>query len=167
MAVGFCRLISFWNNSAFFRSAFYEADRYFKRADAGDIMKCRSVLYDIIAALQHEYSLGYVSGEKRNIISEAVRRIHESYTEEELKVGELAGMCGITPEYFRSIFSGIYGVSPSRYITNLRMSRAKELLSSGMYTVTETAHMCGFEDVSYFSRCFKKVVGISPAGYRI
>lgn len=153
-------------NTEFFKNAFKDADKHFKRAGVSNIMKCRSILYDIIAALQHEYALGYISGEKRSIIATAVRCIHESYTEEELRIGDLARMCDISPEYFRSIFSSIYGVSPSKYIANLRADRAKELLASGMYSVAETANMCGFGDVSYFSRCFKKIVGMCPEAFK-
>lgn len=66
-------------------------------------------------------------------------------------------MCKITPEYFRKIFVQIYGTSPVKYISNLKLNRAKELLSSGIYTITDAAYNSGFNDSSYFSREFKKI----------
>ncbi|MBQ8232699.1 MAG: helix-turn-helix domain-containing protein [Lachnospiraceae bacterium] len=51
----------------------------------------------------------------------------------------------------------------SKYINNLKISRAKELLSSGMYTVTQAAEMSGYTDVSHFSREFKKATGAAPS----
>ena len=152
------------NNNGVLR-LFREADKAFTSDGAGRKMKCKAYLCDIISTLQHEYSLGYVSGEKRNIISAAMEKIHLSYTEENLNISELSKLCGITPEYFRSIFVKIYGVPPSKYIANLRISRAKKLLSSGMYSVSETAHMCGFEDAGYFSRCFSRITGVAPSKY--
>ena len=54
------------------------------------------------------------------------------------------------------------GVSPLAYINSLKITRAKELLLSGMYTVTEVAFMSGYSDISHFSREFKKSTGVSP-----
>lgn len=152
------------NHSGILR-LFREADKAFASAGANRKMKCKACLCEVISTLQHEYSLGYISGERREIISAALEKIHGNYTEEDLNIAGLSKLCGITPEYFRSIFVKIYGVPPSKYIANLRISRAKELLSSGMYSVSETAHMCGFEDVSYFSRCFSRITGVAPSEY--
>ena len=62
-------------------------------------------------------------------------------------------------------FYAVYGCSPKRYLTDLRMKRAKELLRVD-HTVTETARMVGFRDIYHFSVCFKKEFGISPLEYR-
>lgn len=94
--------------------------------------------------------------------SPAVRRIHEEYATENLTVADLARLCSVTPEYFRRIFRSVYGVSPKRYINELKLSRAKELLQSGLYSVTEAALLSGYTDMSHFSRVFKKETGVSP-----
>jgi AraC-like DNA-binding protein len=74
-------------------------------------------------------------------------------------------MCGITPEYFRKIFKSFYGSSPLIYINNLKITRAKELFESGMYSVSEVAAHSGYSDISYFSREFKSATGLSPTEY--
>jgi len=56
-------------------------------------------------------------------------------------------------------------MTPIKYITMLRMEKAKELLITGHYKVSEIAGMCGFENVYYFSNVFKKHEGISPKNY--
>lgn len=58
------------------------------------------------------------------------------------------------------------GVSPSEYVLNLKLTRATDMLSSIGKPVTEVAFECGFENLSYFHRCFRKRFGISPLQYR-
>ena len=53
------------------------------------------------------------------------------------------------------------------YIRNMRIKYAAELISSGLYSVTDAAMMSGFNDVAYFSREFKKVLGVTPRDYKM
>ncbi len=153
-------------NPSLFLELFKGADRYFTQKQIGCTAKCKAYLYDIIYALQHEYSLGYISGDKKTVISKAVDLIHETYTDNTPTVAQLASLCGMTPEYFRRLFEKTTGTSPLKYINELRIERAKELLSSGMYSVTEVAEMSGFSDTGYFSRSFRRMAGVSPTEYR-
>lgn len=145
---------------------------YFKNAKAaweskkeGYLFECTADLYNIICLMTEEQTLHYASKDKRDRILSAVNYIHENYTGETLSIAELAGSCGITPEYFRSIFKSIYGVSPKMYINRLKIARAEELLSSGLYSVTEAARLSGYTDLSHFSREFKKATGKAPQNY--
>ncbi len=148
-----------------FTTAFAMAEKAFRTQKPGYIMQCKAYLCEIISALQYEHSLGYIDGKAQNRISLAINKIHETYTKTSPSVSTLAAMCGISPEYFRITFKKACGKSPSRYIYDLRINRAKELLSSGMYSVSESALLSGFTDVCYFSRSFKKAVGISPTDF--
>ncbi len=152
-------------NEKLFLDAFRNADMCFKSQRSGYSAKCKAYIYDIISALQYEYSLGYISGEKKEIIARATDYIHENYTDNPPSVSFLAELCGITPEYLRTLFRQQYGVSPVKYINNLRISRSAELLCTGLYSVSEVALMSGFSDAGYFSRDFKKIMGVSPAKY--
>ena len=152
-------------NPSLFYELFKGADKYFTQRQHGYMQKCKAYLYDILFALQHEYSLGYISGNKKATIQKAVDLIHETYMDTPPTVAQLSDLCGMTPEYFRRLFSQIFGTSPLKYINKLKNDRAKELLSSGMYSVYEVAHMSGFEDVGYFSRSFRKMTGVSPSDY--
>lgn len=131
----------------------------------GYILKCKAELYGIIYTMVKEYYSDYIPGEKYTIIKPAVERIHREYTEGLINISELSDMCGITPEYFRKLFKSFYGISPLKYINNLKITHAKELLASGMYSVTEAALQSGYIDMSYFSREFKKASGNSPKYY--
>ena len=97
----------------------------------------------------------------------AIEYIHDHFTGEKLSVEMLSSLCGISSVYFRRLFTVKFGVSPVRYINDLRLSRAKELILSEQYTVEEAARLSGFEDESYFCRFFKKETGMTPSEYRM
>lgn len=74
---------------------------------------------------------------------------------------------GFHPDYVRRCFKAETGRSPLAYLTNLRLSKAKQmLLESPHETVSNIATQCGFQDSLYFSTCFKKHTGVSPQQYR-
>ncbi len=152
-------------DARYFAEMFSDIERIYRQAQSGCLMHSKARLCSIIAAIQHEYSLGYVSNRKFSIIAPAVERIHQCYTGETPSVAELAELCGITPEYLRSLFNKKYGKSPIKYINDLRFARARELLDSGLYTVTDVSLLAGFSAPSYFSKEFKKKYGISPSRY--
>ena len=51
------------------------------------------------------------------------------------------------------------------YIQILRLETAKEKIKSGNFKISEISALCGFSDVSYFARCFKKRYGMTPTEY--
>lgn len=152
-------------NPAPLLDAFAKAKTAWTAKTEGYLLKVKSLLYDILYALLREKRLSYISRQKADVITPAVRLIHENYASENLTIARLSRMCGITPEYFRRIFASVYGISPKRYIENLKLTRAKELLQSGMYSVTEAATLSGYTDMSHFSRCFKKYTGVAPKNF--
>lgn len=144
---------------------FKRAENIWNKKSPGYILQCKAELYGIIYAMVKGYYSQYIPNEKYIIIKPAVEYIHRTYTEGLVNISELSNMCGITPEYFRKLFKSFYGVSPLKYINDLKITRAKELLASGMYSVTEAALQSGYTDMSYFSREFKKATGSSPKYY--
>jgi AraC-like DNA-binding protein len=57
-------------------------------------------------------------------------------------------------------------MSPSEYNNHLAMEQASELLRTGLYTVSEVARAVGIEDLSYFSRLFKRAFGAPPGKFK-
>jgi YesN/AraC family two-component response regulator len=82
---------------------------------------------------------------------------------EPLSVKEMAKMTNLSPLYFGTLFKQETGLTFRQYLTNIRINQAENLLSSGMYNVSEAAAECGFSDVFYFSKVFKEHRGISPS----
>ena len=145
-------------------SAFRNAERMWKERRSGYRAACKAELYRIIALMQQERP--YLPKQKTALIRPAVEYIQKHYDTELISVTMLAELCGITPEYLRRLFGAAYGCSPVRYINGLKISRAKELLDSGMYSLSEAASLSGYTDMSHFSREFKKSEGLSPSKYK-
>jgi AraC-like DNA-binding protein len=77
-------------------------------------------------------------------------------------VPDLARRFCLSPRYFGEIFKRDTGLSVKEYQRNCRLDKARELLRSGVLSVTEVAAEVGWEDLAYFSRLFKKRYGVSP-----
>ena len=84
-----------------------------------------------------------------------------------LDIKRLADFCGLSPEYFRQSFRKKWGITPLRYLSGLKMARARELLSGTDYPISHIAMLCGFADPNYFIRFFHRHEGITPGDYRI
>ncbi len=98
---------------------------------------------------------------KREIVAKALNRIEGNlmYPPE---IETIAAESYVTPNYFRTVFKEITGLTPTNYINRLRITRALEHLRNGGMSVAEAAEAVGIADPNYFSRLFKKVVGHSP-----
>ena len=75
-------------------------------------------------------------------------------------------MFGYNETYITNVFRKIKGISPSRYITRLRIEKAKDIiLRQPEVLLKNVSEMVGYEDPLYFSRVFKDFIGISPSEY--
>ena len=153
-------------NAPAFIKEFEKATELWKNKSTAFNMQCKGILYNIISMMQNEHALKYISRSTSNIITPAIEYIKENYTNDDITISQLADMCGISEDYFRKIFKTSFSVSPRKYINELKLSYAKELILSGMYTVTEAAELSGYTDISYFSREFKKAFNTCPAAYK-
>jgi len=94
----------------------------------------------------------------------AKQYIEEHYTEP-LTVDRLAQMADLSPKYFGDLFKKKYGRSAMDYVAELRLTQAKRLMAQSDLRLRDIAHQVGYADEFYFSRKFKKEIGISPAAY--
>jgi AraC family transcriptional regulator len=80
----------------------------------------------------------------------------------DLTVSGIAQAVGMSPYYFTRLFKESTGQSPHQYVVEARVRRAKELLTTGKFTISEAAHHVGFVDQSHLTRHFKRVFGLPP-----
>jgi AraC family transcriptional regulator len=82
--------------------------------------------------------------------------------ETDLTVSGIAQAVGMGPYYFTRLFKASTGQSPHQYVVEARVRKAKELLTTGKFTISEAAHHVGFVDQSHLTRHFKRVFGLPP-----
>ncbi|MGI6239529.1 MAG: AraC family transcriptional regulator [Christensenellales bacterium] len=100
-----------------------------------------------------------------DIMHKTLAHIRTNYMDK-LTLGGMASMVYLSPSYFSRIFKEEQGVSFSEYLTNYRIKKSKVLLLNKSIRIGDVSAMVGFEDQSYFTKVFKRLVGISPSHFR-
>src|SRR6266481_10135887 len=80
----------------------------------------------------------------------------------DLTVSGIAQAIGMSPYYFSRLFKESTGQPPHQYVIEARVRKAKELLTTGKFTISEAAYHVGFVDQSHLTRHFKRVFGLPP-----
>ncbi len=142
--------------------SFKNSQKIWDKKATGHFSKVKAELYNIIYNMQSEYVIPYGNS---SVIQPAIDYIHSNYYKENISVVHLASLCNISVVHLRNCFMKAFAVSPVKYINSLKLTRAKELLESGLYTVGDVCFLSGYHDESYFSREFKKVFKTSPKEY--
>ena len=111
-------------------------------------------------------TIDYVSEVEQSdsIVQRAKKYVHDHY-KEDISRTEIAESVFLTPEYMAKMFKKETGISLKQYISDYRVSVAKELLSSPGARVSDVASEVGFDNFSYFSTVFKKTTGYTPNEY--
>jgi AraC-like DNA-binding protein len=95
------------------------------------------------------------------------RTLYENLSNADFDLAKAISKTGYSDDHFRRRFFEETGKTPLQYLTDLRITHAKQLLlSKESFSVSTVALGCGFADSFYFSTCFKKHVGCSPRAYQ-
>ena len=94
-------------------------------------------------------------------IAPALAYVHNNY-KKRITIEELATLCNVTKYHFCRSFKRAMGVTAVQYIMGYRVDLAEIMLKGTNNSVAEIAWQCGFEDESYFCRCYKKIKGVPP-----
>ena len=127
-------------------------------------LQSKSVLYQILCELTRIFAGSVAKGKNFQKVFPAVEYMNQFY-HSEITVDKLAQLCNMSETHFRRIFGEVYNIPPKRFLSALKIERAKELLKTGLYNVSETAELTGFQNVYHFSHCFKRITGVSPSKY--
>ena len=93
--------------------------------------------------------------------------IYENIGSADFNITEEIQSLGFNVDYFRRCFKEDLGCTPHEYLTNLRIEKAKKLLTQRGFTgVENVSYLCGFSDSFYFSKSFKQHTGYSPREYK-
>ena len=89
----------------------------------------------------------------------------KAYYADRISLNRLAAVANLSPYHFIRIFQAAVGLPPHAYLNQIRIERAKELLSQGG-SIAQIAAATGFSDQSHLSKRFKRIVGVTPGQYR-
>lgn len=144
---------------------FQDAEKIWKRKNTAYRSECLSILYKILSLLaKHEETVMHPTNYAK--IRPAIDYMHEHYTQKDFRVEDLSRLVELDAKYFRMLFHKKYGISPKEFVLQLKLSRAKELLTEGKNSLTEIAARLGFSDVYHLSKAFKKKTGMTPTQYK-
>ena len=99
------------------------------------------------------------------MVKQAKQYIELNYAKD-IDLDEVSKYLQISPYYFSKLFKKKTGKNFIEYLTQIRMEHAKILLSSSSMSMKEICMEVGYSDANYFSRAFKKNVGLSPTEYK-
>lgn len=116
-----------------------------------------------------EIYLEFSGAEKREEESDAlkcaIKYINDNLSSD-ISLGDIAFVACLSPNYFVRKFKAKFGVAPLKYVSMMRMERAKTLLCDTKLSVSEVMTSVGFTDSAHFSKSFKAFSGYSPRAYK-
>lgn len=126
-------------------------------------MEGRLLLF--LAALMNRFGRPAASfGNGYEYVQKAIRFIDYNYSGD-IDVSRVAASAGISRSHLYRLFMQHISIPPNEYLMRYRINKAASLLETGRLTVGEVAYSTGFSDQLYFSRVFKKYMGVPPSRY--
>ena len=122
-------------------------------------LKIFGAFYDLLSKVFFE------SAPDNSPFHSVIHYIKENLSNPELTNTALAEQMGISEVYFRKRFSACFHTPPKQYILDLRLRKAKQLLTDTPQTVTQVAEACGFSSLYYFCKIFKERTGLTPSQF--
>ena len=105
--------------------------------------------------------------DKTAVLMGKVRKyLQHNYMMCDISLDSVSAILNLNASYFSTLFKRTFQVNFLDYLTELRMDAAKELLRDPLRSTAEVAGMVGYESANYFTRAFKKNVGMTPTDYR-
>ena len=126
-----------------------------------------SLFYHLLSLIANSGKNVYMTQKQKEKIEPAILYLEEHMYSGELKTQDLAKLCNVSDVMFRKIFNRRFGMSPKKYIINMRMKAAAAIFENGEYdSVARVAKAVGYDDPLHFSKSFKAFYGISPTDIR-
>lgn len=107
------------------------------------------------------------SYDKTDLLMGKVKKyLQHNYMAYDISLDSVSAILNLSPAYFSTLFKRTFQVNFLDYLTQLRMDAAKELLGDPLRSTADVAGLVGYESANYFTRAFKKRVGMTPTDYR-
>ncbi len=136
---------------------------------ARELMETNGASLIDIAYKHFIFMISYVKPQSNIDYSNHIVKVTQEYLEnhyaEDISLDDIAAQVNISPQYFSKLIKKNTGFNFIDWLSMLRVKKAKELLTNSNLTVKEVCFMVGYKDPNYFSRIFKKRIGITPSEY--
>lgn len=124
------------------------------------------ILYEICSDIKNPFANTVnIKSPHYMYVKRATEYIEENL-KEKINLNKLASAANLSPTYFHKIFTDAMGITPTEYITNVRIDKAKELLVRTNLPIYQVASECGYDNVPYFSYTFKNRINVAPGEFR-
>lgn len=130
------------------------------------LMGCLMLLRSFHLESRTESAATEIHTQQEQYVEIAAGYVRNNYHHTELLISDVASFVGIEKHYLSMLFSSKMGISPKEYLITTRIDKAKQLLADDTLSIQEVARSVGYVDPLYFSRIFKKYVGVSPQAFR-
>lgn len=147
------------------RKLLYSIAHIWKTKSGGYMLSLLSLVYELLYVLYLAANVDYSMRKKETALAPVLTYLSEHYADSDITNEKLAHIADMSTVYFRKVFTSRYGISPMKYLTNIRIETAKNLLLGGNMSVSDIGYAIGFSSVYSFSRAFKKQTGISPTEF--
>jgi AraC family L-rhamnose operon transcriptional activator RhaR/AraC family L-rhamnose operon regulatory protein RhaS len=98
-------------------------------------------------------------------IRPAVEYIEKNFNQK-ITVSQLSALLSVCDDHCIRLFKAAVSKTPTEYITDVRLRQGLKLLTDQKYSVQMISELCGFSNVSYFSRVFREKLGMTPSEFR-
>lgn len=99
---------------------------------------------------------------QKDVIKDYIDRNYKK----DISAKDVAGILGYSDVYFSKVFKQLFDDNFINYLTKIRIDRAKVLLKDVSFNIKEVGKSVGYADSNYFTKVFKRSIGISPSEYR-
>lgn len=128
--------------------------------------QCASgIAYQALMALYGSENLAVVQEKQLPQVVEAALKLLQQDFAFLDGIGDLAQRLQVSQEYLTRIFREYVGITPGKYLVQVRVEQAKLLLQQGEHSIAFVADACGFTNSNYFARVFRSTVGLTPSAY--
>ena len=149
-------------NSEQIKELFFQIMECWNKKETGYKYACSAILYKILELC---YKENFKKEPSESKIKASYEYMLKNFRKPCITIKEISEKSFMSEVYFRKLFKEEYGISPQKYIINLRIQNAVGLISTGYYSLKEVASLSGYTDYKYFSVEFKKQMGVSPSEY--
>ncbi len=156
------------NDSAVF-GMINEFIQEYEAKEIGYEMALKAVLYRLLVLLIRKHTQLVLTTKEYDARINMLRRFNvileyiENNYHEKITIDQLCSMSNISRFHFCRVFKSMTQKSLGEYLNLLRINKAEELLKTGDVNITEAAMACGFSNINYFSRMFKKYKKQTPS----